>query len=85
MFFFLKSLGNSEVEQCPSIVSLRPGSVASTSDQLTPGDRIHSINGINTSRMRPEDVTTLLDNVDGNAMLEIEYCLPNFGTYLFIF
>ncbi|XP_022917936.2 glutamate receptor-interacting protein 2 isoform X1 [Onthophagus taurus] len=72
------SSGHSEIDQCPSIASLRPGSVALTSDQLVPGDKIHSINGINTSRMRPEDVTTLLDNVDGNALLEIEYSLPNF-------
>ncbi|KAJ3643689.1 hypothetical protein Zmor_026386 [Zophobas morio] len=70
---------NSELEACPSIVSLRPGSVALTSEQLVPGDRIYSVNGINTSRMRPEDVSKLLENVDGNAMLEIQYSLPNYG------
>ncbi|XP_017779337.1 PREDICTED: glutamate receptor-interacting protein 2-like, partial [Nicrophorus vespilloides] len=69
---------NSELEPCPSIQSLRSGSVALGSDQLAPGDRIHSVNGINTSRMRPEEVSTLLDNVDGNALLEIEYCLPSY-------
>lgn len=58
---------------------MRPGSVALGSDQLAPGDRLHSVNGINTSRMRPEDVNTLLDNIDGNALLEVEYCLPNYG------
>lgn len=72
-------IGNSEIDQCPSIVGLRPGSVALTSDQLVPGDRIYSVNGITTNRMRPEDVTTLLENVDGNALLEIEYSLPNYG------
>lgn len=71
---------NSEVEPCPSIASLRPGSVALTSDQLAPGDRIHSVNGINTTRMRPKEVTTLLDNIDGNAILEVEYCLPNYAS-----
>ncbi|XP_018579135.1 glutamate receptor-interacting protein 2 isoform X2 [Anoplophora glabripennis] len=71
---------NSEVDPCPSIASFRPGSVALTSDQLMPGDRIYSVNGITTSRMRPEEVTTLLDNVDGNAMLEIEYSLPNYAS-----
>lgn len=81
--FFVLFSGNSNLDQCPSITSLRPGSVALTSDQLTPGDRIHSINGINTTRMRSEDVTNLLDNVDGNALLEIEYCLPNYGEYFY--
>lgn len=76
MFF----AGNSEAESsCPSIASLRPGSIALTSDQLVPGDRIYSINGINTSRMRPDDVSTLLDNVDENALLEIQYSLPEYG------
>lgn len=68
------------MDSSPSIASLRPGTVAVTSDQLIPGDRIHSVNGINTSKMRPEDVSTLLDNVDGNAILEIEYSLPPYGT-----
>ncbi|KAG5876407.1 hypothetical protein JTB14_012884 [Gonioctena quinquepunctata] len=71
---------NSELDPCPSIASFRPGSVALNSDQLMPGDRIYSVNGITTSRMRPEEVTTLLDNVDGNAMLEIEYSLPNYAS-----
>ncbi|RZC38595.1 glutamate receptor-interacting protein 1 [Asbolus verrucosus] len=71
---------NSEMEPCPSIASLRPGSVALTSEQLIPGDRIYSVNGINTTRMRPEDVSKLLDNVDGNAMLEIQYSLPNYAS-----
>ncbi|XP_074028671.1 glutamate receptor interacting protein isoform X3 [Leptinotarsa decemlineata] len=72
--------GNSELDPCPSIATFRPGSVALNSDQLMPGDRIYSVNGITTSRMRPEEVTTLLDNVDGNAMLEIEYSLPNYAS-----
>lgn len=74
-------IGNSELEQCPSIASLRPGSVALVSDQLSPGDRIHSVNGINTSRMSAEEVDSVLDNIDGNALLEIEYYLPNFGIF----
>ncbi|XP_044272032.1 glutamate receptor-interacting protein 2 isoform X2 [Tribolium madens] len=73
-------IGNSELEPCPSIASLRPGSVALTSEQLLPGDRIYSVNGINTSRMRPEDVSKLLENVDGNALLEIQYSLPNYAS-----
>lgn len=29
--------------------------------------------------MRPDEVSTLLDNIDGNAILDIEYSLPNYG------
>ncbi|KAF5285680.1 hypothetical protein FQR65_LT13065 [Abscondita terminalis] len=72
--------GNSELEACPSIASLRPGSVALTSDLLVPGDRIQSLNGINTSRMRPEEVNSLLDNVSDDALFEIEYSLPNYAS-----
>lgn len=75
--------GNSDLDSCPSIASFRPGSVALTSDQLMPGDRIYSVNGITTNRMRADEVTTLLDNVDGNAVLEIEYSLPNYGKWIF--
>ncbi|CAG9818570.1 unnamed protein product [Phaedon cochleariae] len=71
---------NSDLDPCPSIASFRPGSVALGSDQLMPGDRIYSVNGITTTRMRPDEVATLLDNVDGNAMLEIEYSLPNYAS-----
>uniref|UniRef100_A0A1Y1JYP3 PDZ domain-containing protein n=1 Tax=Photinus pyralis TaxID=7054 RepID=A0A1Y1JYP3_PHOPY len=71
---------NSELEACPSIASLRPGSVALASDLLVPGDRIHSLNGINTSRMRPEEVNSLLDNVSDDAVFEIEYSLPNYAS-----
>lgn len=78
-------VGNSESEPCPSIASLRPGSIALTSDQLAPGDRIYSVNGINTSRMRPDEVSTLLDNVDENALLEIQYSLPDCGKFFFHF
>ncbi|KAK9889767.1 hypothetical protein WA026_007147 [Henosepilachna vigintioctopunctata] len=72
--------GNSDLGSTPSIGSLRPGSVALTSDQLVPGDKIHSINGINTSKMRPVDVNSLLDNIDGNALLEIGYTLSSYGS-----
>ncbi|KAL3267897.1 hypothetical protein HHI36_007036 [Cryptolaemus montrouzieri] len=71
--------GNSDLGSTPSIASLRPGSVALTCDQLVPGDKIHSINGINTSKMRPTDVNSLLDNIDGNALLEIGYSLPSYA------
>ncbi|XP_019871732.1 glutamate receptor-interacting protein 2 isoform X2 [Aethina tumida] len=71
---------NSEIDPGPVISSLRPGSVALQSDQLVAGDRIYSVNGITTTRMKPEEVTTLLDNVDGNALLEVEYSLPNYAS-----
>ncbi|CAH0555415.1 unnamed protein product [Brassicogethes aeneus] len=74
------SSGNSEIDPGPVICALRPGSVALNSDQLVTGDRIYSVNGITTTRMKPEEVTTLLDNVDGNALLEVEYSLPNYAS-----
>lgn len=76
---FSLSIGNSDLGSVPSISSLRPGSVAQASDQLVPGDKIHSINGINTSKMRSSDVSSLLENIDGNAILEVGYSLPCYG------
>lgn len=71
--------GSSDAGTCPSIASLRPGSVAYNSDQLMPGDRIHNINGINTSRLRPDDVITLLSNVEERALIDVEYSIPDCG------
>ncbi|GLV41714.1 hypothetical protein CBL_20467 [Carabus blaptoides fortunei] len=72
----------SDVGTCPSIASFKPGSTAQRSDQLAPGDRVRSVNGINTTRMRPEELGSLLDNVLGEtATLEIEYTLPDYSKY----
>lgn len=50
-----------------------------SSDQLAPCDRLLSVNGISTSRMRPDEVSSLLDSIDGNTVMELEYSLPSYG------
>ncbi|XP_044737427.1 glutamate receptor-interacting protein 1-like isoform X2 [Chrysoperla carnea] len=67
----------SDAGGCPSIASLRPGSIAYNSDQLMSGDKIHSVNGITTSHSKPEDVAAMLNNVEDRALLEVEYSLPD--------
>lgn len=74
--------GPSDVGACPSIASFRPGSAAQRSDQLAPGDRVRSVNGINTTRMRPDELASLLDNVLADtATLEVEYNMPEYSTF----
>ncbi|GLV42893.1 Glutamate receptor interacting protein [Carabus blaptoides fortunei] len=73
--------GPSDLGTCPSIASFKAGSTAQRSDQLAPGDRVRSVNGINTARMRPEELGSLLDNVLGEtATLEVEYTLPDYSS-----
>ncbi|XP_060527881.1 glutamate receptor-interacting protein 2 isoform X2 [Cylas formicarius] len=72
--------GTSGGDACPSVATLKPGSVASGCDELAPGDRLLSVNGIGATRMRPEDVASLLDNIDGNAVMELEYSLPSYAS-----
>jgi len=63
---------------CPSITSLRPGSVAQRCDALCAGDRVTAVNGINTSRLKHDEIVSLLRGVEDRAVLELEYPLPNF-------
>ncbi|KAL1514313.1 hypothetical protein ABEB36_003589 [Hypothenemus hampei] len=70
----------SETDHHPVIVGLRPDSAAFNSDQLAPCDRLLSLNGISTGRMRPEEVTCLLDSIDGNALMDLEYTLPSYAS-----
>lgn len=78
MFIVLVS-GISDTDQCPMIAGLRPDSCAMSSDQLAPCDRLLSVNGISTSHMRPDEVSSLLDSIDGNTVMELEYSLPSYG------
>ncbi|KAH1005481.1 hypothetical protein HUJ04_006456 [Dendroctonus ponderosae] len=66
----------SDADPCPTIAALRPGGAAQNSDQLTPCDRVLSVNGISTTRMRPDEVTSILDSIEGNTVMEVEYSLP---------
>lgn len=51
------------------------------SDQLNVGDYIKSVNGINLTKLRHEEIISLLKNVGERVLLEVEYELPPTGTY----
>ncbi|ENN81928.1 hypothetical protein YQE_01639, partial [Dendroctonus ponderosae] len=70
----------SDADPCPTIAALRPGGAAQNSDQLTPCDRVLSVNGISTTRMRPDEVTSILDSIEGNTVMEVEYSLPSYAS-----
>lgn len=53
--------------------------LGTASDLLTPGDRIHQIDGISTIGLSNTHVFNLLCNGDGPATVEIEYYLPEHG------
>lgn len=63
---------------CPSISSLRPGSVAQRCDALCAGDRVTAVNGISTSRLKHDEIVSLLRGVEDRAVLELEYPLPSY-------
>ncbi|KAG7278596.1 hypothetical protein CRUP_013338, partial [Coryphaenoides rupestris] len=46
------------------------------SDQLVVGDYIRSVNGINLTKFRHDDIISLLKNVGERVVLEVEYELP---------
>lgn len=46
------------------------------SDQLNIGDYIKSVNGINLTKLRHEEIISLLKNVGERVVLEVEYELP---------
>lgn len=48
-------------------------------DFLAPGDRIHQIDGISTIGLTNNHVLNLLLNGDQPAVIEIEYCLPEYS------
>uniref|UniRef100_A0A8C5QNZ0 Glutamate receptor interacting protein 2 n=1 Tax=Leptobrachium leishanense TaxID=445787 RepID=A0A8C5QNZ0_9ANUR len=52
------------------------GCFAPRSDQLNIGDYIKSVNGINLTRLRHEEIISLLKNVGERVVLEVEYELP---------
>ncbi|KAJ9589081.1 hypothetical protein L9F63_017626, partial [Diploptera punctata] len=67
---------------CPSISSLRPGSVAQRCDALCTGDRVTAVNGISTSRLKHDEIVSLLRGVEDRAVLELEYPLPSYQNSL---
>lgn len=48
-------------------------------DFLAPGDRIHQIDGISTIGLTNNHALNLLLNGDQPAVVEIEYCLPEYS------
>ncbi|XP_076596814.1 glutamate receptor-interacting protein 2-like isoform X4 [Chaetodon auriga] len=70
--------GGSDKDGKPRVSNLRPGGLAARSDQLNVGDYIKSVNGINLSKLRHDEIISLLKNIGERVVLEVEYDLPPF-------
>uniref|UniRef100_A0AAR2JF27 PDZ domain-containing protein n=1 Tax=Pygocentrus nattereri TaxID=42514 RepID=A0AAR2JF27_PYGNA len=71
--------GGSDKDGKPRVSNLRPGGLAARSDQLNMGDYIKSVNGINLSKLRHDEIISMLKNIGERVVLEVEYELPPFG------
>ncbi|KTF89531.1 hypothetical protein cypCar_00020087 [Cyprinus carpio] len=69
--------GGTDKEGKPRVSNLRPGGLAARSDQLNVGDYIKSVNGINLTKLRHDEIISLLKNVGERVLLEVEYELPS--------
>uniref|UniRef100_A0A8C1WXM5 Glutamate receptor interacting protein 2b n=1 Tax=Cyprinus carpio TaxID=7962 RepID=A0A8C1WXM5_CYPCA len=74
--------GGTDKEGKPRVSNLRPGGLAARSDQLNVGDYIKSVNGINLTKLRHDEIISLLKNVGERVVLEVEYELPSPGRKL---
>ncbi|XP_060931185.1 glutamate receptor-interacting protein 2-like [Limanda limanda] len=70
--------GGSDKDGKPRVSNLRPGGLAARSDQLNVGDYIKSVNGINLSKLRHDEIISLLKNIGERVVLEVEYELSPF-------
>ncbi|XP_030633046.1 glutamate receptor-interacting protein 2 [Chanos chanos] len=68
--------GGTDKDGKPRVSNLRPGGLAARSDQLNVGDYIKSVNGINLTKLRHDEIISLLKNVGERVLLEVEYELP---------
>ncbi|XP_009443212.2 glutamate receptor-interacting protein 2 isoform X5 [Pan troglodytes] len=68
--------GGTDKDGKPRVSNLRPGGLAARSDLLNIGDYIRSVNGIHLTRLRHDEIITLLKNVGERVVLEVEYELP---------
>ncbi|KAM9475063.1 glutamate receptor-interacting protein 2a isoform 2-T2 [Clarias gariepinus] len=68
--------GGSDKDGKPRVSNLRPGGLAARSDQLNTGDYIKSVNGINLSKLRHDEIISMLKNIGERVVLEVEYELP---------
>uniref|UniRef100_A0A4W4E2F5 PDZ domain-containing protein n=1 Tax=Electrophorus electricus TaxID=8005 RepID=A0A4W4E2F5_ELEEL len=73
--------GGSDKDSKPRVSNLRPGGLAARSDQLNVGDYIKSVNGINLSKLRHDEILGMLKSIGERVVLEVEYELPPFGRY----
>uniref|UniRef100_A0A8C2WV72 Glutamate receptor interacting protein 2 n=1 Tax=Cyclopterus lumpus TaxID=8103 RepID=A0A8C2WV72_CYCLU len=73
--------GGTDKDGKPRVSNLRPGGLAARSDQLNVGDYIKSVNGINLTKLRHEEIISLLKNVGERVLLEVEYELPPTGEW----
>uniref|UniRef100_A0A672V536 Glutamate receptor interacting protein 2 n=1 Tax=Strigops habroptila TaxID=2489341 RepID=A0A672V536_STRHB len=71
--------GGTDKDGKPRVSNLRPGGLAARSDQLNVGDYIKSVNGINLTKLRHDEIISLLKNVGERVVLEVEYELPPAG------
>ncbi|KAJ6634381.1 hypothetical protein lerEdw1_014047, partial [Lerista edwardsae] len=71
--------GGTDKDGKPRVSNLRPGGLAARSDQLNVGDYIKSVNGINLTKLRHDEIISLLKNVGERVVLEVEYELPLAG------
>lgn len=76
----MKSLERLDLSYPPIISALN--TLGPAADFLAPGDRIHQIDGISTIGLTNNHVLNLLLNGDQPAVVEIEYCLPEYSTAL---
>ncbi|XP_066554412.1 glutamate receptor-interacting protein 2 isoform X1 [Amia ocellicauda] len=65
--------GGTDKDGKPRVSNLRPGGLAARSDQLNVGDYIKSVNGINLTKLRHDEIISLLKNVGERVVLEVEY------------
>uniref|UniRef100_A0A452UQM3 Glutamate receptor interacting protein 2 n=1 Tax=Ursus maritimus TaxID=29073 RepID=A0A452UQM3_URSMA len=63
--------GGTDKDGKPRVSNLRPGGLAARV-----GDYIRSVNGIHLTRLRHDDIITVLKNVGERVVLEVEYELP---------
>ncbi|XP_016323707.1 glutamate receptor-interacting protein 2-like [Sinocyclocheilus anshuiensis] len=71
--------GGCDKDGKPRVSNLRPGGLAIRSDQLNGGDYIKSVNGINLSKLRHDEIISMLKNIGERVVLEVEYELPPFA------
>lgn len=78
LYFLLSlSLERTDLSYPPIISALN--TLGPAADFLAPGDRIHQIDGISTIGLTNNHVLNLLLNGDQPAVIEIEYCLPDYS------